>query len=267
METSRRERSRWRTLSWAAGLAAGACLWLTAQSPAWSDAVHLTNGQTLEGIVIRESDAQVVLQVAWEGFVVLDRGSIAKIDPAEKPERERLLAQWKEDHQAYLEQEERRRQFETDQRAKGFLLYDGQWMTKEEVAAIKEKSADKEARRKLEEDLKKEQLARKQEEEERKAREEELKTLNQRLRAMQEEQLRLQQEITALRCALARPAFPIGFPDFVRDEHGNLLRVQAHDGHLFVATPDGTHADLQLSNGHLSFTDQQGLHHDVETSR
>lgn len=268
MEPPRRALSTWWRLLGPLAFMVGACCWLVAQAPAWADAVHLTNGQMIEGIVIRETDSQVVLQVAWEGFVVLDRDSIASIHPAEKPERERLLAQWKEEHRAYLEQEERRRQFDIDQRAKGFILYDGQWMTKEEVAVIQEKSADKKARRKLEEDLKQERLARKREEEERQSNEEELRTLNHRLRAMQEEQLRLQQEITALRYALTtRPLLPIGVPDFVRDEQGNLLRVRSHDGHLSVATPDGGHADLQLHNGHLSFTDHHGQHHDVESAR
>ena len=232
--------------------------------PAWADRIHLTNGQMVEGIVIRNADAQVLLQIAWEGYVVLDRASIAEIVPSSERERERLLTQWKEEHQAFLDREEQSRRFEAEQRAKGLILYEGQWMSREELAAIKAKAVDEEARRKLEENLKKERLAHKREEEERKAREEELKVLSERLRTMQEEQLRLQQEVTALRCALARPRLPVAFPDFVRDEHGNLLRVQPHDGHLFMATPDGTHADLQLHDGHLSFTDQHGLHHDVE---
>ena len=217
----------------------------------------------VEGIVIRQTDAQVVLQIAQEGYVVLDRASIAEIVPSTEPERKRLLIQWKEEHQAFLDQEEQRRKFEAEQRAKGLVLYDGEWMSREAVAAIKAQTVAEEQRHKLETALKQEQEARKREEAERKAREDELKALSERLRTMQEEQLRLQQEIVALRCSLARPPFVIG-SEFVRDEQGNLLRVRAHAGHLFVETPDGVHADLQVHGDHLSFTDHHGIHHDVE---
>ena len=69
--------------------------------PAWADQIHLTNGQMVEGIVIRQTDAQVVLQIAQEGYVVLDRASIAEIVPSTEPERKRLLIQWKEEHRAF----------------------------------------------------------------------------------------------------------------------------------------------------------------------
>ena len=248
-----------------ATVVSGLC-WLAAQAPAWADLVLLSNGQAIEGIVVRQSDEQVVLQVAWEGYVVLDRASLKKIEPASEADRKTLLDRWKQEHQAYLDQEERRRQFEAEQRARGLILYDGQWMSPEALGAIKARVAADEERRHLEENLKQERLARQREEEERKAREEELKVLGERLRTMQEEQLRLQQEISSLKCLLGRPRFvigPIGIT-FVRDEHGNLLQVNQHAGHLFVETPDGIHTDLQIHGDHLSYTDQRGIHHDVE---
>ena len=233
---------------------------------AWADRIHLTNGQMLEGIVIRETNAQVVLQIAWEGYIVLDRASVAGILPATERERKRLLTEWKEEHDAFLEREERRRQFEAEQRAKGLILYDGQWVPWQEVAASKAQAIADDTRRKLEDALKQEQQARKRAEEERKVREEELTALTERLRAMQEEQLRLQQEISSLRCILARPQLIVQHlsPRFMRDEHGNLLQVGEHAGHLFVTTSDGAHADLQIHGDRFGFTDPHGIRHDLE---
>jgi len=222
-----------------------------------ADVVHLANRRTLEGIVVRETDAEVILQVAWEGYVVLDRASLEGIDASMPAERQQLLAQWHEEFLAFEERETRRREFEAQQLARGLIFYRGQWVTQEELAAIKAKNAEDEERRRAAEEAERRRV-----EEARAQREAELQTLTERLRSMREEQLRLQQEIISLRCWLAQPPALVGA--FIRDEQGNLLRVQTHDGHFFIATPDGTHADLQTHDGHVSFTDQHGVHHDVE---
>lgn len=176
--------------------------------PAWSDQVHLANGQTLEGIVVRQSDEQVVLQVAWQGYVVLNRASLTNIEPANEAERQQLLTQWQQEHQAFQEREKHRQRFEEEQHAKGLVLYQGRWVTQEELAAVRASVQAANEEHKHRQDLE-EQLAREQVE--RKALREELQALVERLRAMQEEQLRLQQEVSSLRCLLARPR-PIPIP-------------------------------------------------------
>jgi hypothetical protein len=234
------------------------------QSPTWADQVHLSNGRTIDGVVIRESASQVVLQVAWEGHVVLDRTTVTGIERSTDAQREELLAAWRREHEAFQERERREREFEAEQLAKGLVFHRGEWITREELAVIKERTLEDAQRRRDEAELKRREDEQRQRAQELQRREEELTTLTQRLRAMQEEQLRLQQEIIALRSWLARPHLVVRHAErFVTDEHGNLLRVLDHAGHLAVVTPDGSHADLQVHDGHLSFTDRQGVHHDV----
>ena len=84
----------------------GGLLLLAMPRTAWADRIHLTNGQMLEGIVIRQTEAQVVLQIASEGYIVLDHASIAEILPATEHERKRLVSQWKQEQKAFLEREE-----------------------------------------------------------------------------------------------------------------------------------------------------------------
>lgn len=240
-------------------------LWLPGEFSAWADQVHLTNGQTIEGIVAREADSQVVLQVAWEGYVVLDRPSIAAIDAANDKQRKQLLGQWHEEYLAFQERDRKNKAFEARQLARGLVLHQGQWVTPEELTAMKAqaKAAEEEHRKRQEAE---ERL--RNEQQERKAREEELQALTERIRTMQLEQLRLQQEISSLKYLLVRPDFLLETgTQFVRDAQGNLLRVKRHDGHLFVVPSDGAHADLQVHGDHLSFTDRQGTHHDVDSTR
>ncbi len=184
-------------------LVVAVCCWFASQPAAWSDTVYLTNQQTLEGLVIRENASDVTFQVAWQGFVMLDRGSIARIIPSSESERAHLLEQWREHQNALLRQEEERQEFEVAQRAKGFVLHEGQWVSQEELDALNAQARAEEQRRQLETALKQEQQARKHEEEARLAQQEELKTLNERLRIMYFEQQRLQQELFTLRCLLA----------------------------------------------------------------
>ena len=234
--------------------------------PAWADRVHLANGQTLEGLVIRKTGSEVVVQVAWEGHLILDPSFVTAIEPSTEPERRQLLAEWRNTFQAFQEREQRRRDFEEQQVAKGLVQHRGQWVTQEELTAIKAgaMSAEQEhrARAQAEQQLQRETDVRQK-------LEAELREATQRLRSLQEEQVRLQQEMSSLHYLLGaaflqpHPPFP-RIPTVLRDAQGHLLRVQQHEGHLSVVTPDGTHGDLQMQDDRFSFTDPSGTHHDLE---
>ena len=229
------------------------------------DQVHLTNGQTIEGIVVREDEAQIVLQVAWGGQVVLDRASLKAIERSDEKDRQALLARWREEDQAFKEREERERAFEESQRAKGLVFYRGQWVTKEEVEGIKAgvRAADEERHKREEAER---QL--KQGQEAREKLETELRALTERLRDMQQEQLRLQQEITSLRqVIIQRDQWRRRFshiPLVVRDQFGNLLQVIVVDHGPVIELPDGSRCDLDVDGNRFTYIDHAGIHHQVE---
>ena len=229
----------------------------------WADVAHLANGREVEGIVIRETDDEIVVRVTWQGHVVLDRASVIKVDRSSEADRQALLSQWQQEDRDFKEQQRQQHEFEESQQAKGLVLYRGRWVTQEELASIKAGVKAAEAERKKREEV---EQALQREVESRKSLEGELHTLTDRLRTMQEEQLRLQQEIRSLRFVLGQ-----GFlarrqhPDFVRDEHGNLLRVQTQDGHTFVQLPDGTRSEVQSQDGRLRYTDRSGTQHEVQS--
>lgn len=231
-----------------------------------ADRVHLANGQTLEGLVIRTIGSEVVVQVAWEGHIILDPAFVKSIESSTEAERQQLLKEWRDTFQAFQEREERRRAFEAEQTVKGLVQHRGEWVTPEELSAIRAgaKAAEEERRERaqVEQQLKRETEVRQR-------LEGELRDVTQRLRSVQEEQLRLQQEVSSLRYLLgvdflrhAHPRHEI--PTLLRDAQGHLLRVQPHEGHLSVVTPDGTHGDLQIHDDRFSFTDPSGRHHDLE---
>lgn len=230
----------------------------------WADQVHLANGQALEGLVLRQTDAQVVVQVAWEGHIVLDRASVTRVEASTDAERKALMTRWQVEHEAFKERDERQREFEQRQIAQGLVQYRGQWVTKEELDAIRSEAKaaadERRERAEAERELKREADARKRAEQE-------LTTATERLRGLQEEQLRLQQEISSLKLLLAQTRFVTTSPRFVKDERGNLLRLQTHDGHRFVETPDGTHQNIRIENGQWSYTDSTGVRHDVRPVR
>lgn len=225
---------------------------------AWADRLHLTNGRVLEGVVVRETPSQVVVQVAWEGYVFLDREAIATIEAADEPARQHLLAQWQQEFRQAQEREQQRQEFEAAQRAKGLVEYQGRWVTPQEVAAIKEEQVEAQRRRKEEQE-------RQRAEAEAQARQAEIQELIEQLHTLQVEQARLQEELAHQRLWLRHVPVLINQcdPNLVRDAQGNLMRLQAHEGHRFLVTPDGRHVDVQAHADHLSFLDDRGRHQDL----
>lgn len=241
-------------------------LLLSLAGPVLADEIRLTNGQVLEGIVIREDEAQLVVQIAAEGHIVLDRSSIAALDTSSDADRQALLERWREEQDAFKAQEARERAFEDSQRAKGLSLYRGDWVTKDELDSIKAgaKSLDEERHKReaAEQDAQRETEARKK-------LEGELTSLTDRLARMQEEQARLQQEINSLRYVLARRRsrqWVIQFPPFVREPNGRQFPVRILDDRMVIELTDGTHCDLEASAGAYRYRDSAGLWHEVQPS-
>ena len=244
---------RWRRII---GLC-GALLWVSGAEVAWGDLLHLSGGRKLEGVIVKETESQVKIQVSWQGYVSVDRSSVVSIARAGKEENQRLLGQWRRDFLSDQQRERKRIAFEAAQRAKGLVMYKGSWISQTELASIQAKQKEEEVR--------KEREAR--EEAAKRSAEEETRRTERRIQALEEENLRLQQQAVTRRELLVVPNTVVIHhhdPNLFRDERGNLIRIEEHEGHKFFTTTDGRHVDLQSHDGHLSFTDERGIHHDLE---
>ncbi len=125
-----------------------AMCWLAFGTATWADTVRLARGGAAEGIVIRETDDEVVVQVAWQGHLVLNRASVIGIERSSEADRQALLSQWRQEDLAFKEQQRQQREFEEHQQAKGLVLYRGRWVTQEELVSIKGNIQEAEAEHK-----------------------------------------------------------------------------------------------------------------------
>jgi hypothetical protein len=228
-------------------------LWMSAQQAAWGDVLYLSSGRRVEGVVVDETPSHITVQVSWKGYVTFDRQALARVVRGDDQIRERLLSAWRREFLEDQQREHKRRAFEAAQRARGLVRYKGEWITREELAFVREEQRRRERQRR--------------EEEAQRAAEEEAKRVAQRLQALEEEHRRLQQQLLVRQRLWVVPESVIvrhHHPKLFRDEHGNLMRVREHDGHQFFTTTDGQHVNLESHDGHFAFTDAQGIHHDLE---
>ena len=119
---------------------------LTALHPAaaGADAITFQNGRTLDCIIVKEENASVKVQFSWGGYMTIQRSEISGITQ-ESPERNKqLMAVWKQQHQAEEQRKKDKAAFEADQRAKGLVKYNGEWLTREEIELARDKRADRE---------------------------------------------------------------------------------------------------------------------------
>ena len=226
---------------------------LAAASPrADADIIRLTNGQSLDGVIVDETDTHLRLRVAWTGFVTLDRGAVKEIVREDDAANRDQLSEWEKNHQTSLQEERHREREEEERRRSGYFQYQGQWVTAAELAMLQE--------------------ARVRQEQERSH--EELKKLTDRIEALEQENRRLRDETTRQRIVVTQPGFIIQqplFPAFGRpqsrgreftDEQGNMVRVHRRDDEL-SATINGQQVDVLHHDEHLAYVDPAGTHHDL----
>lgn len=218
-------------------------LWGLGARFAWSDALQLSNGRVLEGIVVRETATELDIQVAWKGMVTLDRRSVVSITNAGPPARRQLRDRWRKEFADAQARTQTRAAFEASQRAKGLVKYRGGWVTPEAVALVEAEQLKRERARHAEE----------------------TQHLTQRLEALEASQALLERQLAdQRRLWLSRPIVMLGRgPNRFKDQQRNIIRVRDRGGAPFLVTTDGTRLHLQVHDGHLAFTDAQGLHHDL----
>lgn len=105
------------------------CLLLCCAAGARADVVTLQNGVTLEGVLAKEEDGTAILQVAVDGYVVLDTATVTDMRTQSAAENARLKARWAEEDAREAARERERLRFAATQRAKGLIPYRDDWVT------------------------------------------------------------------------------------------------------------------------------------------
>lgn len=220
---------------------------LLAPVPAHGDELRLANGQSLEGIVVDETTSQVKVQVTSQGYLLLDRAAVSSIVRASKENNQQLVEGWRRTERNVEEVKREREMLEAEQRTKGLVKHKGRWIAKEELTAITEQEARAERERQREAEAERTAQL--------------IQTLQGETRRLQDLVAEQQRQLVYWRGLAHSPHHD---PHLFRDEQGNLLRVQHHEGHPFFVAPDGKHVDLQSQEGTLTFTDPQGVRRTLE---
>ncbi len=110
-------------------------------SVVWADEVLLSNGRTLEGIVVAETGTSITLQVMADGFLTLAAREVQHVDVANEVARKDLQARWTVRAEKLRAQRQKQLVFEDAQRRQGLVRYRGQWITQQELDQIRSDAA------------------------------------------------------------------------------------------------------------------------------
>lgn len=94
-----------------------------------ADLVVLQNGVRMTGVLETNADGESVLRVSQDGLVVLDSSTIVSVQRQTKAENSKLVAGWAASEAEAEAAAREEKKFAERQRAKGLVLYRGEWMT------------------------------------------------------------------------------------------------------------------------------------------
>lgn len=113
-----------------------------------ADIVNLTNGNQMEGIVVKSSKDGIELRVSETGTVILDHSLVVGIKKMNSEQNAGLISKWRGIKEEARLEEERQRAYVRAQEEKGLVPHKGEWMTKEERHYLQmEEMAEETARR------------------------------------------------------------------------------------------------------------------------
>ena len=111
----------------------------------FADVIHLKSGGSVEGVIETETDDSVTVVVSV-GKLTYSKPLIESISKASGEENAKLKKKWEEQKQQRESRQEQQRKFAEEQEAKGFILHDGKWETKEEYEKLIKPKAEEEPR-------------------------------------------------------------------------------------------------------------------------
>jgi len=102
-----------------------------------ADVLCLMNGNIIEGVIIRETDEIVEMEVALGAKISFAEGDVAYVKIEGEEENEALRQKWLEDRKEREKAELERQEFESQQKTKGLVKYRGKWIAESEKDKLK----------------------------------------------------------------------------------------------------------------------------------
>lgn len=104
---------------------------------AGADIVCLKNANTLHGVIVRETDEILELEVFLGAKITFSRQDVAYIEKWDKEQNMALIEKWLQDKEERKEAELAREEFEAQQKKKGLVKYKGKWIPEPEKDKLK----------------------------------------------------------------------------------------------------------------------------------
>lgn len=103
--------------------------------PLSADLIHLSNGNTVEGIVLSSATGRIEVQFAAGGSITFHPEEIESIERSDPDRNRDIKTQWAQDDKQFQADLKAKKEYEDAQRAQGLIKFEGEWLTKEEVDA------------------------------------------------------------------------------------------------------------------------------------
>jgi hypothetical protein len=105
---------------------------LFAAVDAGGDTVYLKKGGHITGVVRKKSKTSIEIKSNM-GTIELSKGAIARIEKASADENRALESQWRLERDEKKEKDKEAKRFEEEQRDKGYVKFQGTWITAEKA--------------------------------------------------------------------------------------------------------------------------------------
>lgn len=112
-----------------------ACAWILVVIQARADTIYLKNGNQIEGIITRETDEFIYIEMP-AGNMSLSKSAIELIQRSSSEAVEKTKVKWERERKKKEQEQAEKASFEDRQRAKGLVMYNGAWITPEKRAEI-----------------------------------------------------------------------------------------------------------------------------------
>ena len=97
-----------------------------------ADTIRLENGNTIEGLIIQDTDKILEMEVFLGAKITFSKQEIADVQRWDQQKNQALKEKWLKEREHRKKAELKRQEFEAKQRAKGLVKYKGKWIAKAE---------------------------------------------------------------------------------------------------------------------------------------
>lgn len=116
-------------------------------SPLFADTIHLKNGNKITGIISKETDKSIEIKINIGAMVTFSQEDVAKIERDSAEVRNEIEERWDVDKNQSEVSSIENDIFEEEQIKRGFVKYNGRWMSAEEKERLQSSDAAKSGQR------------------------------------------------------------------------------------------------------------------------